>query len=485
MNGLQQAREYEQQNRVPKEKQPAFHLCPPVGWMNDPNGLSFYQGQVHLFYQYHPYSLNWGPMHWGHQVSDDLLAWKRIPCALAPEDPFDAKGCFSGTALEENGKHVLVYTGVSQQAGKEVQNQCLAIGNGKEYAKAGIIIDGRTLPAGFSCQDFRDPKLWKQDGRYYLIAGNKDENNQGQIVLFTSEDLQTWKFESVFLHAKENQGRMWECPDFFSIAGQDVLVLSPQDMKANDQGIHNGHNSVAILGHFNGQIFEPQEEMQPLDYGFDFYAPQTFTHGDGRQILIGWMSSWQAPVLAEGQAWSSQMTLPRELTIENGKLIQKPVRELASYWKNTLQLTGVELNGGQKIDGICGRYTDFTLNFKEPLQDRFTIELAAKGDTYTAFEIDPKRGIVELDRTHSGLHLDFVSVRRNLMPKQGVEKLRVIQDLYSIEIFVNEGEMVFSTILPTDPSCSQIRLAADASQKIDLEFHEIDAQALRAKSMND
>lgn len=483
MNGLQQAREYEQKNRVPKEKQPAFHLCPPVGWMNDPNGLSFYNGQVHLFYQYHPYSLNWGPMHWGHQVSEDLLAWKLIPCALAPEDPFDANGCFSGTALEDDGKHVLVYTGVSQKEGREVQNQCLAIGDGKEYAKAAIIIDGNTLPEGFSRQDFRDPKIWKQGGRYYLIAGNKDEKNQGQIVLFTSKDLQNWSFESVFLQAKENQGRMWECPDFFSIANQDVLVLSPQDMKANGQGIHNGHNSVAILGHFNGQTFEPQSEMQPLDYGFDFYAPQTFTYPDGRQILIGWMSSWQAPVLAEGQAWSSQMTLPRELTIEDGKLVQKPVRELASYWKNTLQFTDLKINGRQKMDGVTGRYTDFTLTFKEPLQDRFTIELAAKDDTYTAFEIDPKRGLVELDRTHSGLHLDYVSIRRNPMPKHGLKTVRVIQDLYSVEIFINEGEMVFSTIIPTDESCDQICLIANAPQTVDLEFHEIDAQVLRTKSL--
>ncbi|MBF0579297.1 glycoside hydrolase family 32 protein [Erysipelotrichaceae bacterium RD49] len=483
MNGLQQARDYEKQNRVPREKQPAFHLCPPVGWMNDPNGLSFFNGQVHLFYQYHPYSMHWGPMHWGHQVSEDLMAWKLKPCALAPEDSFDAKGCFSGTALEDNGKHVLVYTGVSQKDGKEVQNQCLAVGNGTEYRKAGLIIDGSMLPTGFSCQDFRDPKLWKRDGRYCLIAGNKDENGQGQIVLFTSSDLQNWQFESVFLQAKENQGQMWECPDFFSIGKQDVLILSPQDMEDNGQGIHNGHNAVAILGHFNGKTFEAQSEMQPLDYGLDFYAPQTFTHPDGRQILIGWMSSWQAPVSADDQKWSSQMTLPRELSIEDGKLVQNPVRELSSYWKNTLQFTDLEIKDRQEIPGVSGRYTDFTLAFKEPISSRFALELAGQGDTYTAFEIDPKHGRIELDRTHSGLHLDYVSLRRNPLPKQGISKLRIVQDLYSIEIFVNDGQMVFSTIIPTDESSDQIRFLAQEKQKIDLEFHEIDVQALRKNSL--
>lgn len=483
MNTLSQARHYEQEHQIAKAKQPAFHLCPPTGWMNDPNGFSFYKGQAHLFYQYHPYSLHWGPMHWGHQASEDLIVWKHKPCALAPEDPFDQNGCFSGSAIEDQGRHVLVYTGVSTKDGQEVQNQCLAIGDGTEYAKrqAGPIIDGESLPSGFSRKDFRDPKIWKQFGRYYLIAGNLDGQEQGQIVLFSSPDLQSWQFESVLLHAKEKQGRMWECPDLFRIGDQDVLVLSPQDMQDNGQGIHNGFNAVAILGRFDGKTFTPQSEMLPLDFGLDFYAPQTFTHPDGRQILIGWMASWQAPILAKDQNWSSQMTLPRQLSMEKGSLIQRPAAELASYWKNTLQFENVEILGTREFTGVSGRYTDFTLTFNQPISSKFAIELAAQDETYTHFEIDPAQKRMEIDRTRSGMQLDLVSLRRSPMPEKGVNSLRIIQDLYSIEIFINDGEMVLSTIIPTDPSFEQIRFCSQDGQTFDLEFHEIDTQAIRKK----
>lgn len=485
MNSLYQARQYEKENRTDPKKQPAFHLCPPVGWMNDPNGFSFYNGQAHLFYQYHPYSLNWGPMYWGHQVSDDLIAWKLKPCALAPEDPSDLKGCFSGTALCEDGKHILVYTGVSEKDGAEVQNQCLAIGDGTDYAKpfSAPIIDGSQLPPGFSRLDFRDPKIWKQSGRYHLIAGSLDENKEGQIVHFTSDNLKNWQYEGVLLHATQNQGRMWECPDLFQIGDQDVLVLSPQDMKENGRGIHNGHNATVFIGRFNGNTFEPQSEMLPLDYGFDFYAPQTFTHPDGRQIMIGWMSSWHAPIAAEGQSWSSQMTLPRELSIQDGKLIQKPVRELASYWKNTLCLDNQEIEGTKEIKGVRGRYTDFTLTFKKPLTGRFAIDLAAGSKNCTTFEIDPGRGRMEMDRRRSGPRHDLVSLRRAPLPAKGISQLRIILDLYSIEIFINDGEMVLSTVIPTEASCDEIRFSSNTPQAFDLEFHEIDAGAIRTKRM--
>ena len=166
---LKKANEYEkaEQEKIPVEEKPAFHVAAPVGWINDPNGFSWYQGQIHLFYQYHPYTTEWGPMHWGHSVSDDMIHWKNMPSVLAPDQEYDKRGCFSGSAVEKDGKHVLIYTGVSNvqmENGsiQERQNQCIAYGDGEIYVKSpqNPVITGDMLPADCSKIDFRDPKVW-------------------------------------------------------------------------------------------------------------------------------------------------------------------------------------------------------------------------------------------------------------------------------------------------------------------------------------
>lgn len=136
---LEKANEYIRQNYIDEKEKPLFHVTPEAGWMNDPNGFSVYQGKVHLFYQFYPYKTEWGPMHWGHQVTEDLLKWEAYPVAMAPDQDYDHIGCFSGSAVEADGKHVLLYTGVSQKDGKEIQNQCIAIGDGKTYENGRII----------------------------------------------------------------------------------------------------------------------------------------------------------------------------------------------------------------------------------------------------------------------------------------------------------------------------------------------------------
>ena len=135
-NPLARARQYEAQHRTPAEKRPVFHAVPPVGWCNDPKGWSCYNGQYHLFYQYHPYNNTWGPMHWGHTVTTDFLHWQDRPCVLAPDMPFDENGCFSGGAMEWQGRQLILYTGVMPEGDGEIQQQCLATGDGENYEKA-------------------------------------------------------------------------------------------------------------------------------------------------------------------------------------------------------------------------------------------------------------------------------------------------------------------------------------------------------------
>ena len=193
---LQKARDFEQEQsaQISPASRPLFHLTPQVGWMNDPNGFCFYQGQYHLFFQYHPYSTQWGPMHWGHAVSDDLVHWQPRPCALAPDTPADADGCFSGSAVPlPDGRLLLVYTGVTDMQNPEDyhQNQCIAIGDGINFEKhpGNPVIQADLLPDAFSRQDFRDPKIWREpDGTYRVVAGNRHQTQCGTIVLFRSDN---------------------------------------------------------------------------------------------------------------------------------------------------------------------------------------------------------------------------------------------------------------------------------------------------------
>ncbi len=192
---LREARKYEEamETGIRKEERPVFHLCPRVGWMNDPNGFSYYRGEYHLFYQYYPYDSVWGSMHWGHAVSKDLLHWTYLPAALAPDTVYDKDGCFSGSALElPDGRHLLMYTGVVKEPRVEggfqdIQTQCIALGDGRDYEKCpqNPVLDARDLPEGGSRNDFRDPRIWEEeDGTYRCVVGNCTKDKDGRILLY-------------------------------------------------------------------------------------------------------------------------------------------------------------------------------------------------------------------------------------------------------------------------------------------------------------
>lgn len=235
MTKLEAVREFEHKaaERISASDRLEFHLTPLVGWMNDPNGFCYYDGAYHLFYQYHPYSTVWGPMHWGHAVSTDLLHWNYMPCALAPDTVADAAGCFSGSAVPmPDGRLLLMYTGV-QPAGtghKELQMQCIAAGNGRDFCKDphNPVISTEQLPDGFHAVDFRDPKIWQEGGTYYSVIACRHENHQGSVLLFESADGCQWKFVSVLDSSCGELGKMWECPDFLRWMAYRCCWLAPR-----------------------------------------------------------------------------------------------------------------------------------------------------------------------------------------------------------------------------------------------------------------
>ncbi|NQN53910.1 glycoside hydrolase family 32 protein [Streptococcus suis] len=481
MKNLKKARDYVSQHHVASDTRPRFHVSPPVGWLNDPNGLSEFQGKVHLFYQYHPYDIKWGPMHWGHQVTEDMVVWKDLPVALAPDQWYDQEGCFSGSAVEHEGKHYLIYTGVRKQENSSgqievVQDQCLAVGDGVDYKKVNTnpVLTGNLLPDGFSREHFRDPKVWKEDGRYNLVAGNLDTDGRGQIQLFSSQNLQEWSYMGVLASDDTGEyGSMWECPDFFEIDGQSVLICSPQHMRAKDLEFHNGHNSVYFIGNYDRENHKfDKGEGKSLDYGLDFYAPQTCRLSDGRQILIGWMKSWNSISDLENLEWQAMMTLPRELSLEDGKLIQQPIRELEAYRQNKLQFS-TTIDGAYQEPDLKGRFIDLQLSLTGKEWTTFQIDLACNDDLYTSFKFTRLTDTLEVDRTYSGLRLDQNCFRKVAVDLQDSITCRFILDSHSIELFINGGKQVFSMEIETPLEADGIRFQSQGLVTLAVEKYDI------------
>ena len=474
---LEKANEYIRQNYIDEKEKPLFHVTPETGWMNDPNGFSVYQGKVHLFYQFYPYKTEWGPMHWGHQVTEDLLKWEAYPVAMAPDQDYDHIGCFSGSAVEADGKHVLLYTGVSQKDGKEIQNQCIAIGDGKTYEKwqDNPVIKGDIMPEKFDRKDFRDPKIWEKNGRYYCVVGNRYEENCGQIVLFSSADYKNWRYEKVLLRNDGKNGDMLECPDYLEVDGYPVIICSPQNMHAQKYEFHNGHNSIYIIGDAEKEISDfAWEKKRNLDYGLDFYAPQTTELPDGRWIMVAWMKSWDARVMTKGQKWQGMMTLPRELKIKDGKIWQSPVRELEKYKKNPTIYTEQKISGQMSLDGINGRVIDMTVEPTNVEGREFKVDVAHNEEYTTTFTYYPEKHQIEIDRTYSGVNADVVCVRKiEIAEKHHAPKLHFIMDRYSVELFINDGEQTASVVIPTPLEANEIIFTSDEAATVNIEKYEI------------
>jgi beta-fructofuranosidase len=483
---LREARKYEEatEKMIPAENRPDFHLSARVGWMNDPNGFSYYKGQYHMFYQYYPYDSNWGPMHWGHAVSTDLLHWEHLPAALAPDELYDRDGCFSGSAVSlPDGRHLLMYTGVlrEHQPGGgwlDVQTQCLAVGDGIDYEKyeKNPVLDEKDLPQGGSRRDFRDPKMWqKANGTFCCVVGNRPADGSGQILLYTSGDGFDWTFKKVLIANNDRFGKMWECPDFFELDGKWVLLTSPQDMLPKGFEYHNGNGTLCLIGSFNEETNDFTEEAdQSIDYGIDFYAPQTVLTKDGRRVMIGWMQNWDTCSLRmPEQPWYGQMSLPRELSVKNGRLYQQPIRELEQMRRDRVSYEQVAVNGTVSLDGVRGRMVDMELLIRPKegaeLYQKFAVRFAQNEDYQTALSFRPRESILKIDRKFSGSRRAIIHQRRCLVNStDGTLKLRIILDRFSAEVFIGDGEQVMSAVMYTDLCADGISFFADGDVVLDV-----------------
>ena len=476
-----------------EDKRPAFHVTPTTGWCNDPNGFSRFGEEYHLFYQYHPYSNEWGPMHWGHVTSKDLITWERLPLAMVPEESYDNFGCFSGSGIElPDGRHLLMYTGVgyvgdTPMANGELpthQTQCMAVGDGVNYEKYenNPVITGDDIPEGGSKVDFRDPKIWKEkDGNFYCVIGSRPADGSGQILLYRSKNGFEWEFVSILAKNQNRYGKMWECPDFFELDGKYVLLTSPQDMLPEGLEFHNGNGTLCIIGELDPETHTLKEQFcQGVDYGIDYYAMQTLLAPDGRRIMIAWMQNWDTLAYrCNDSGWFAQMSLPRELSVKNGRLYQVPIRELNAMRANKVEYNNVVIKDTRlTLDQIEGRTVDLELVIrpadKDNLYKKFELCFAENEKYHSTLCFRPDESVLKIDRKFSGSERALVHQSSCLVNGDSNElKLRVILDKFSVEVFINDGEQVMSAVILTKQEAKGISFFADGAAKLDIVKYDL------------
>jgi beta-fructofuranosidase len=425
---------------------PLYHITPPSGWMNDPNGLIQFRGKYHVFYQYHPYAPEDGPKYWGHVISDDLVHWEQLPIALAPDTSYE-KGCWSGSAVNNNDDLILIYTAHDDDR-KPKQVQCIASSSdGINFIKYGKnpIISGP--PEGFG-EDFRDPKVFRHGELWYLVVGCT-KNNEGGILLYGSKDLYSWDCFDRICQSNGKQGTMWECPDLFELEGTWVLLCSPMNME--------GSKCIFISGNMDFHPHEKkglfiQKKWQDVDYGLDFYAPQTFLDDKGRRILIGWMDMWNSEYITRKDGWIGVLTFPRKLYRKKGMIRQMPVEEISLLRKKCFRNGSVLLKGGQKgnLQDVSGDSMEIVFALPGKAAGSLSLYLRASENRQekTLLEYNFESRIFIINKRQAGL--GKADYKKIFITKDEIPTVHILVDKSSVEFFLS-GRAVSCRIYP-EPS---------------------------------
>ena len=448
---------------------PKYHLSPPVGWINDPNGFGYCMGKWHLFCQFYPYDAIWGPMHWGHFTSSDLVHWQWEGTALAPDSPFDDRGCFSGTAFEQDGTMFLMYTGVHADTdGTVIQEQCLAESrDGLVFTKPknNPVITKEMLPEGADRVDFRDPKILSDHRGLRCLVAVRGEDS-GWLLLYKGQDMATWQYEGLLMKGISD---MPECPDYFHLDGKDVLLTCLMNQPPDGLRFQNGHHDVVYMvgEERNGQFV--QQCLHSVDLGQDFYAPQTALAPDGRRLMVAWMQMWgEAPPTSYlKHGWQGQMTYPRHIWLKEGRLYQRPIAEIKQLYTDTRTLSGVEVKGVQSFPDIQGRHVHLTCTLSN-IKDAAALHLMQEGNEYAALTYDPESGVLSLDRSRlaypvlaqpGGEAHDVARVQ--LTKGLSTLQLELLVDTCSIEVFALGGAAALTSLCFPSEKAQGIRFAGD------------------------
>ena len=484
---------------------PNFHFTPESGWMNDPNGMFYHNGYFHLYFQHYPDDNVWGPMHWGHAISTDMITWKEQPIALYP----DEKGyIFSGSAVVdhnntsgfgEEGKTPIIamftYHDPKGEKNGEIGYQSQAIAYSLDEGKTFTKYEGNPVIENPEIRDFRDPKITRDEvhDQWVMVLSADDKT-----MFYTSQNLKDWELASEFGRGIGAHGGVWECPDFIqmNVEGTDekkwVLIQS-----LNPGGYNGGSGTQYFVGDFDGKTFALDESMKDIgkdhsywiDFGKDNYAGVTWANipkENGRTLFMGWMSNWLYAQEVPTETWRSAMTIARELkltkTEDTYRVISSPVAELQKYkgeafTKNSITVEGeTQIAASQEIN-LSNSVISFEIeNLKE---QEYHFSLSSEGDDVLKFGYDHNKKEFYIDRSKSGL-TDFnenfgdkISIAPRLSEASTL-KVKAILDNMSIELFFDNGETVMTEII--FPKQAFKNFSADGEESFEIsniKIHEI------------
>lgn len=417
-----------------------YHFEVPSGWCNDPNGFSFQRGEYQLFYQHMPYDADPADfvMYWGHAKSKDLVHWEELPIAIGPENEYDQKGCWSGCSFEKDGKMVVYYTGLD---GEAWQKQSMAISedgvNFVKYENNPVL--GETL-----CEadpvDFRDPFIWKHEGKMYMLIGSK-KNGFGCIPLYVSEDGLNWEFKNYLVESLGELGTVCECPNFFEVDGKYVLFISPHGM--------NHRKSLYLVGDFDyktGKFF--WHNYGEIDWGMDYYAPQVIVDEKGRRISIAWTNSWAWMPWSDGTyfttelGWSGAMSLPRKMYLnKEQQLCCEPVEELQTLRGDAYEWNDV-IVGEEKSFAVStkdNRHSEmkFSFNLEKTTASQVEFIIGKEDAEHVKFTFKIDKGEVVFDRSADSRKKNDVRKCNVKSLTQDKMELHIYLDSSSAEIFTD------------------------------------------------
>ncbi|MBP1967504.1 GH32 C-terminal domain-containing protein [Paenibacillus aceris] len=446
---------------------PQYHLSPESGNMSDPNGMVYYEGEYHQFYQ------NSGQ--WGHAVSKDLIHWEHLPAALVRDSLGEI---WSGSAVVDEkdtsgffgGKAGLVAIFTHFKGGVQSQSIAYSSDKGRTWTKYA----GNPVIPNPGLKDFRDPKvIWHGPTKSWVMVVSVDN----RVRFYTSPDLKSWTMTSEFGSDQGSHAAVWECPDLFELPVEDskakkwVLTVSIGSNTAT-----KGSTAQYFVGSFDGKTFKNDNKPSDVlwtDYGKDFYAAVSYSDipaKDGRRIWLGWMSNWRYPFAMPTGAWKGNMSIPRELKLRNMpdqglRLVQLPIKELDRLRGKETALTKQELaQGHNPFEGIKGTSYELVTELSVQPNAKVAFKLRKGSGQETVVSYDALSAELAVDRTHSGItsfEKGFAeTVKAPLQLKDGKLKLRFYVDESSLEVFANDGEAVVSSLIFPDPTSNRMELMA-------------------------